>query len=186
MSKPLLKKCCPKCKQILPTSQFYKDKLRLDGLRSWCKDCCAISVKAYHQTEQGKAVSRKAATNYRNTEQGKQKTTAWLKSERGLASNHRRSKKYGQSDHGKKRYRERAARSHKLFPMRAKARQAVVNAVRSGKFLSASTNTCNCGKQAQHWHHHNGYDEPHWFDVVSLCASCHKLLHNGKMVIVDG
>lgn len=66
---------------------------------------------------------------------------------------------------------------HKHNP---KAHNAVSTAVRYGKMPHVSTLKCQeCGKQAQCYHHHKGYAEKHWLDVVPLCNKCH-WLHNGR------
>jgi len=58
--------------------------------------------------------------------------------------------------------------------MKRKAAYTLNNAVRLGKFPPAKTFSCEeCGADAQHYHHHNGYEPEHWFDVVPLCTKCH-------------
>ncbi len=42
-------------------------------------------------------------------------------------------------------------------------------------FGTATMKRCaNCGKQAEQWHHHNGYEKDHWLDVTPLCIPCHQ------------
>jgi uncharacterized protein YegJ (DUF2314 family) len=38
-------KRCSKCKQFLPEDKFHKDSCRKDGLKCYCKACCAIIHK---------------------------------------------------------------------------------------------------------------------------------------------
>lgn len=42
-----LEKRCIRCKASKPLTEFYKDKLRKDGLRQYCKSCEAIMSKGY-------------------------------------------------------------------------------------------------------------------------------------------
>jgi len=56
-------KRCSRCKQILPETEFYKDKSHKDKLRSGCKDCeretYLIAQKKYRQTQKGKKSSKR-------------------------------------------------------------------------------------------------------------------------------
>ena len=61
------------------------------------------------------------------------------------------------------------------WPLRHKARQVVNDAIRSGRLIRpdrCSNPECDikCKPEA---HHHNGYDEEHWLDVIFLCKDCH-------------
>ena len=40
-------KFCPKCSQTLPTSSFFKNKSRVDGLQGYCKNCKCLSDRKY-------------------------------------------------------------------------------------------------------------------------------------------
>lgn len=42
-------KQCKKCLKIKSINAFYPRKTSIDGLRSWCKDCCKIEVTLYYQ-----------------------------------------------------------------------------------------------------------------------------------------
>jgi hypothetical protein len=64
-------------------------------------------------------------------------------------------------------------------PAATKAHAQVNNAIRAGKLPKASEFACrNCGNAATEYHHHNGYEAGHEFDVIPLCRSCHRLIHN--------
>ena len=61
-----------------------------------------------------------------------------------------------------------------LRPDNVRARWAVNHKIENGKLPRINTQYCaECGKQAIHYHHHNGYDPEHYLDVVPLCADCH-------------
>jgi hypothetical protein len=40
--------------------------------------------------------------------------------------------------------------------------------------------TCRCGKPAQHYHHHLGYEKKHRLHVIPLCTECHYLADHPK------
>jgi hypothetical protein len=40
-------KQCSKCKETKPTTEFYKNRSRRDGLQGRCRDCCNASAAAY-------------------------------------------------------------------------------------------------------------------------------------------
>lgn len=42
-------KWCPKCKELLPVSEFHKQKRAWDGLQSWCKACGAAVRSVIHR-----------------------------------------------------------------------------------------------------------------------------------------
>lgn len=60
-----------------------------------------------------------------------------------------------------------------------RARAAVNHAIRGGKLPPPSSMMCRgCeARLASHYHHHSGYEEAHWFDVVALCTECHGREH---------
>ena len=59
-------------------------------------------------------------------------------------------------------------------PFKDKARSAVGNAVRAGKF---ERKACYCGEAQTDFHHSNGYDEANWFVGEWLCRPHHAQLH---------
>jgi hypothetical protein len=55
-----------------------------------------------------------------------------------------------------------------------RAHAAVAAAVGSGRLAPASARMCeDCGETAAIYHHHAGYAQPNWLDVVPLCSRCH-------------
>jgi hypothetical protein len=42
-----VKKFCPKCDQNLPTTSFFKNKSRCDGLQGYCKNCKCLRDRQY-------------------------------------------------------------------------------------------------------------------------------------------
>ena len=61
------------------------------------------------------------------------------------------------------------------FPERQKARQAVAEAVKSGKLPRPSELRCtDCDRYAQEYDHYLGYAPEHRLDVQPVCIKCHK------------
>lgn len=177
MSETIISKQCSRCKQPKPLSEFYKDKTTKDGYYYYCKKCHNQSVRRYACTQRGKENFRKRRKRYQRTEKYKVKQRAWYhrykdtprgkelynrypKTEKGKANSHRQRKKY-----------------RRRYPDKYKAHDPVNKAVRAGNLPRVTTRQCNCGKQARRYHHHNGYDEAHWLDVIPLCVKCHFAAH---------
>lgn len=142
-------KQCSGCKEWKDESKFYKNKSNKDGLTYKCANCMREATTQWASTPRGNKIKHA----YNNSERGKEIKRKWAQTAAGKAN-----KKY----HLEK------------FPKKRKARRAINNAVRDGRFPHISTQHCdNCGQQAQEYHHHNGYDKAHWFDVIPLCRDCH-------------
>lgn len=52
-------KFCTKCKLEKSTKDFYKDKRRADGLKSWCKDCHNIGVRDWQKQNRAQDLMNK-------------------------------------------------------------------------------------------------------------------------------
>lgn len=50
-------KCCSKCKETKPFTEFNKNKSKKDGLQAHCKSCCKAARKAWYEANK----ERKAA-----------------------------------------------------------------------------------------------------------------------------
>jgi hypothetical protein len=68
MEKKFEPKWCPKCEKIKNKSDFSKNKNRKDGLQCWCKVCIKQVAAKYEKTEK----SKKARSEYRKSEKGKE------------------------------------------------------------------------------------------------------------------
>lgn len=68
----------------------------------------------------------------------------------------------------------------KWDPVKGRARCLLNHAIRDGKIIRP-TACQQCGKARKiQAHHHNGYDEAHYFDVLWLCIPCHAAEHREK------
>ena len=48
---PVEKKTCSRCGRTKPASEFARDKTKVDGLRSHCKECCQLATKHRNRTK---------------------------------------------------------------------------------------------------------------------------------------
>lgn len=160
-------KQCRKCKITKPADQFYKRAAHKDGLRSYCKQCEIEDVGKYQKTPDGKETQRR----YAKSEKGKVRMRKFDRSEKGREKHSR----YNRSEKG--RTYSRTARQRNIE--KARARDAVNNAVKQGKMLPPKSFICShyrCNKQADEYHHYLGYDPENWLKVKPICIPCHRVL----------
>lgn len=149
-----MKRCCT-CKQYKPISEFYRDRSKSDGYQALCKDCC----RAYSRTEARKASQKK----YDQSAKGR-----------------RARQKYTKSPKGREAQCNRAARQGKDHPKQIKAKNFLNRAVQSGQ-IHRPQECVICGKRAKlHGHHHKGYAEENYLNVLWLCPKCHTQVHREK------
>lgn len=65
-----LTKLCPKCEQIHPTTSFFKNKGRVDGLQGYCKLCKCLRDRQYDAEHRNKV--NEAARTRRLSEESRQ------------------------------------------------------------------------------------------------------------------
>ena len=65
-----LTKLCPKCEQTLPTTSFFKNKGRVDGLQGYCKLCKCLRDRQYDAEHRDKV--NEAARTRRLSEEFRQ------------------------------------------------------------------------------------------------------------------
>lgn len=84
------------------------------------------------------------------------------------------------SENPEKRAKVARARNQKARqnnPEKIKARALVNQRVRFGRMPKATSLACvECGEQAAHYHHYNGYSFENRYDVQPVCIKCHKHL----------
>jgi len=155
------KKYCSLCKQTKLLSNFYKNRHNKDGFQAYCIPCHKIKQRKFLQSEKGKKSRISAQKKYRT-------------SLKGIIAN----KQYNQSEKGKK-IRLALVRKHQIqHPEQIKAKNAVTNAVMTGKISPPCYIPCaRCSGQAQHYHHQS-YAPNKRLDVMAVCAKCHKKIHS--------
>lgn len=156
MSETTVTKRCTKCKVFKPRSEFYKKASRPDGLRGWCKACDKAGVTSWRKTEQGAALRKKHVAKYRKTEKYIVALKKWHYSDKGLAFRQQNRDKHAE---------------------KIRAQKAIGQAVKRGTFPHASEFVCPCNEQAEHWHHYNGYDGIHRWEIAPVCRTCHVAIH---------
>jgi len=158
-------KTCSKCKQIKPVSEFHKHRKTHDGLQNYCKQCGAITHKAYLQTDRGKDIQRGIGYRFNRTEHG-------------IQVRHRYNQKYRQTEIGRINTRRGNRKYHRQHPEKTKAGSALNHAITAGRLTPAKIHKCAyCDEQAEQYHHVHGYAPEHWLDVIPLCRSCHRAIH---------
>lgn len=162
-------KTCSKCREVLPLSEYYKDKRRYDGLYPHCKACHYKMTHAYEQTERGKFVTSKSKSEAYWTRGGKGKARA-LSSKEGYRE---RRKQYEKTEAGKEASRRKMEKRQREHPEKLKAKTAVRNAVKRGDLPAVRTQLCKeCDAGAREYHHES-YERERWLDVIALCKRCH-------------
>lgn len=171
-------KTCIVCDTKKPLSEFYRNRAKPDGLDQRCKDCAKaaarlrnVTVVMTHEYPRGTEPKRCRAC-------GEVKPAlAFGTHKRNRDGLHARCRACRAAKEMRDKQTERTRRYREQNPDKARARGLVGNAVRRGKMPAASSLPCaHCGAQAQHYHHHKGYDRVHCRDVVPVCAVCHGLL----------
>jgi hypothetical protein len=179
-------KTCVDCEQSLPVALFSKNRNGKDGLNSYCKPCASARYKLWLERNRARRQeymrdwhqanleheTRYARERYRNDEEHRRQVREWDKAyrERNAVEVRRRHWERKKA----KGFRNDQTRAH----------TAVNRAVRRGILPPAWSVVCDACQeaQAQHWHHHNGYEREHWLDVVARCLDCHGLEHRGANV----
>jgi hypothetical protein len=100
-------KYCPKCAVFKPTSAFHKSAARPDGLSAYCGRCRTACVVAYRQTTHGRSVRRK----YDKTGNGRNAIKAYAQSESGKAMFREAARKYRAANPQKVRARNATAKA---------------------------------------------------------------------------
>lgn len=152
----MTKKTCTGCGIEKTIDCFSNSKRGLYARKSKCKECTKSYNKQYHKSRwQGDEGFRlKAIANAL-------KWSAENPEKRAIIAKKRNEKAFNAA------------------PEKMLARALVNQRVRFGRMPRASSLECvECGNVAAHYHHHNGYDFKNRYDVVPVCAQCHKLVED--------
>ena len=147
-------KICTKCGQSKELNNYGVSSRGLYGRRSICRSCVSSYNREYSKNR-------------------------WLNDEEYRLRKMEMSLKWAKGNPAKRS--EIAKRRNKKektnHPEKVKARALVNQRVRFGRMPKASVLVCvECGEQANHYHHHLGYEFKHRYDVVPVCTQCHKHL----------
>lgn len=163
---------CGRCKETKKKGCFNKDKTRTarDGLKYWCKEC----EKRQRGCSETKEKKREYSKAYR--EANKENLLEYIKEYRKNNTEQVKKvqKEYEVSPRGRAKQKEyRLKRKYKT-----RAVNAVNRAIAKGIIQHISTRLCeDCEQPAKEYHHPNGYNKEHWFDIVPLCKACHIKRH---------
>lgn len=153
-------KRCSKCGETKPATpeHFSRKASSRDGLYPWCKPCkmsySAARQPDYYAANQAEDNARSAAYYSSHREE--------IAVKRASAQGHAIAKK-----------------TRSKHPDRGRARQAVAYAIKAGRLVIQPCSSCELapkkvnGQQRIEAHHHLGYSEEHWLDIVWLCQRCH-------------
>lgn len=157
-------KYCSNCETKKSVKEFGRNQSRKDGLQDWCKTC---------RSEYARIHKEKLAT-YKREYRAKHRKEILAKKRKYSIEHRAERAAYRRAHLSESAMHSRTSRLR--YPIREKARQYVKNAIRDGRLIRSdrcSNPECNkiCKPEA---HHHNGYEEEHWLDVIFLCTECHK------------
>lgn len=199
MSEQTITKQCSKCKEIKPTSEFFRNRTCKDNLNYWCKSCRKILNNKYEKTAKCKATRK----HYRQSERGKAAQKRYQQTEKGKQANRRKVKKYSQTQIGKQNkiwwdykyyHSEKGQKNRKQYlqsikakkcalkcassyrrnnPEKVKAHQMVNKLVQLNVLPRPDSLQCLCGNKAKDYHHYKGYEPEYWFDILPICRKCH-------------
>jgi len=163
-------KQCTKCQEWKAINEFNKNRTKPDGLQGYCRECQRASNLKYAHSEKGKA-TRKV---YLNSPQGKDMRRKVQARYNRSDKNKECQRRYRHSDNGKANIRHNSIKFKFMYPHRYKARKALNHAVEKGRIPRITTQCCaQCGEPANEYHHHKGYAQEYWLDVIPLCYVCH-------------
>jgi hypothetical protein len=160
-------KTCTKCGCKKPMGGFHRNRTRRDGFTEVCKECAKQASRQWYQNNKERALETGKKWARNNREKSNTIKRAWMN------RNPDRIKVYN------KRWK---ARSPKNL-LREKINEALRTAIRHGTLPPIKKRYCIvCGVRADDYHHHLGYDEKHWLDVVPVCRPCHQKIHKSHTI----
>lgn len=110
-------KKCSRCKQLLPYSDFGKNKWQKDDLQHYCKKCKAKADKKYKDKNRNKIKNKQheydLKTNYKSQKK-------YQKTEKGKKIHRTTNKKYRKTEKGKKTAKKIAKKYKKNHPQKIK------------------------------------------------------------------
>lgn len=155
-----------------PIENFHRNNRSKDGLNSQCKTCRKAAARRYRQSAKGKAT----AAAYRASEHGQEVIARTKRRYCKSQKNKDAQARYRHSRKGQAQRRRANLKELAEHPEQVKARKALNHEVEKGRMPPASDSLCYyCGEQASEYHHHKGYEQEHWLDVIPVCSSCHRV-----------
>lgn len=195
-------KQCTKCHLLREISEFGKDKSKIDGLYSSCKNCVnsrntkyrklhRIQAKEYAKKyrEINREILKKKSwiTYYTNWEKRAEDGKKYYNERKQKIAEKRANKRREEEEREKNRLRQKKWRDEnksqiakhvsgwkKRNPQKSAAHTLVLWAVRSGVLIKPER-CSECQKKSKIEAHHNDYLKP--LEVIWLCKICHSKKH---------
>lgn len=170
---------CARCNQTKPVVAFQKNRQRKTGLSAYCKPCLKERQREYikKNPDKWRAAQRRWAQKNREMRATSGRRLYWKDPEKArvrIIESRRRIQAKDPSYLPRKR-----KEYYKRNPEKTFARKKCWYAVKTGKLPRPDTLPCiRCGKTAEQYHHHNGYDRAHVLDVVPVCRLCHEAIEH--------
>jgi hypothetical protein len=154
-----MKKACTQCGVKKEPAEFANSSRTKSGKKSRCKACKKIYNKEYHARPEVVARAKKYYINPVNNDRIK-----------------KRAKKYSQLPSTREAHRVYDKKNKALHPEKRRARDAVNNALRSGKLVRLPCKKCGATYkiEAHHW----DYSKP--LDVLWYCTEHHDDITAGR------
>jgi hypothetical protein len=174
-------KRCPRCGEEKPIGDFYVSKGKVS---CYCKECTKAHVRAYNRRMPAEVRERKNTRGraYAKLPYVRERVNARVRGRMATDPEFRlrqaeQCRRYyaNHKDAVKARNAAYPPKPYKGNTPEVIARRELNRAITNGRVERPSTCSACSKPCTPHGHHHNGYDN--WYDVIWLCASCHKLLH---------
>jgi hypothetical protein len=163
MHEGMTEKRCPRCGEMKPLDDYYRNRREATGREARCKSCERATRNLRYQTDP--VTREKAKVLQRDRYQR-------LSTEDYAVYRKKRQEEQRQWRHLP---RAREAAHTRQQTAQWKAKQAV--AVATGKLPAAKTLVCvTCGQPAKEYHHES-YLPEHWLSVIAFCVKCHHAVH---------
>lgn len=164
-SEALALKTCTKCVESKPLSHFYQYRTgeRAGKYHPRCRECQTLAARK----------------NYADDPRGTEKQRLKMRAQRDANPEKHRERSRVHATSNPESKRASAAKAKVANRERTRAHNAVYRAVRRGLLPPPDTMVCDSCDEAlaAHYHHFNGYEREHWFDIEPLCTECHGREH---------
>lgn len=170
---------CRRCKKEKNDDQFGKLRSSKDGINPRCRQCCCESVKSSRISPEAAAKKKIYVAEWqkKNREKRLEQSRNWYSRnlEEAREMSLMATKKYHQTENGKRKRREKGYKWKKDNPEKALTQSRFKDAIRYGKIVRPEV--CeNCKEECIPHGHHEDYTKP--LEVIWLCEVCHFYLHH--------
>ena len=170
---------CKRCKVEKDGSQFGILKCSKDGINPRCRQCCCDSVKRSKKSPEAIENKKKYVAEWQkqNREKRLEQSRTWYEKnlEKSREMSLEATKKYLNTEHGRKKANERTSKWEKENPEKRRIHDRTMYAVETGKIIRPDE-CSKCLKKCKPHAHHEDYSKP--YDVIWLCSRCHFYLHH--------